>query len=234
MGPPTGIYFLFGAFIVVLGFIVYLGWQRAKKRREEFFRLSVRLGLEYSIKDPFDTPSLPFDLFSRGQQRTAENVLSGEVAGMRVRLFDYSYVIRHHNANGPDTTSTYRFSCALAELDAMCSHLVIDHESFMSRLASHVGIHDIEFESEEFNRAFKIASDDRRFAFAFIDATMMSWLMDEGGVARYEVNGPLALCYVDRVGPAEYENLLEVLHRFRAQMPTVVSSLYPRTREAAT
>jgi len=153
---------------------------------------------------------------------------------MRVRLFDYEYVIRHHNTDGADTTSTYRFSCALAELDAMCPHLVIDHESFMSRLASHVGIHDIEFESEEFNRAFKIGSEDRRFAFAFIDATMMTWLMDEGSVARYEVNGPLALCYVDRVGPAEYENLLEVLRRFRAHVPAVVSSLYPREKEART
>ena len=232
MSPSPAIFLIFGAFIVIVGLLIYVGWQRAKKRREEFFRLSVRLGLQYAIKDPFDTPSLPFDLFGHGQRRTAENVLWGDVAGMTVRLFDYSYVIQHHNPNGPDTTSTHRFSCALAGLDAMCPHLAIDHESFMSRLASHVGIHDIEFESEEFNRAFKIASEDRRFAFAFIDATMMTWLMDEGGVARYEVIGPLALCYVDSVGPAEYENLLEVLRRFRAHVPTVVSSLYPRTREA--
>ena len=234
MGPSAGIILIFVAFIVVAGLLIYLAWQRAKKRREDFFRLSVRLGLKYSITDPFDTPSLPFDLFGQGQRRTAENMLYGDVQGMRVRLFDYTYVIQHHNSNGPDTTSTYRFSCALGELDAMCPHLSIDHESFLSRLASHVGIHDIEFESEEFNRAFKIGSEDRRFAFAFIDASMMTWLMDEGGVARYEVNGPLALCYVDQVGPAEYGNLLEVLRRFRAHMPTVVSSLFPRTREAAT
>ena len=110
----------------------------------------------------------------------------------------------------------------------------ISEENVFTRLADALTFRDIEFESEEFNRAFKIASEDRRFAFAFIDATMMTWLMDEGGVARYEVVGPLALCYVDRVGPAEYENLLEVLRRFHAHMPTVVSSLYPRTREAAT
>ena len=48
----------------------------------------------------------------------------------------------------------------------------------------------------------------------------------------YEVVGPLALCYVDRVKPPDYENLLEVLRRFRAHMPSVVSNLYPRTREA--
>ena len=234
MGPPPEIFLIFGAFIVFAALLVYVGWQRAKKRREEFFRLSVRLGLEYAIKDPFDTPSLPFELFDRGQRRTAENVMWGDIAGMRVRLFDYSYVIQHHNADGPDTSTTYRFSCAMAELDAMCPHLLIDRESFMSRLASHIGIHDIEFESEEFNRAFKIASEDRRFAFAFIDATMMTWLMDEGGLARYEVNGPLALCYIDPVSPAEYENLVEVVRRFRAHMPAVVSSLYPRTREAAT
>lgn len=223
---------LFGGAVALIILLIYVSWAAQKRRREEFFKLSVRLGLTYAIKDPFDTPSLPFDLFDQGQRRTAENVLYGDAGDMRVRLFDYSYVIHHHNANGPDTTSTYRFSCALAEVDAMCAHLVIDHESFMSRLASHVGIHDIEFESEEFNRAFKIKSDDRRFAFAFIDGQMMTWLMDEGGVARYEVNGPLVLCYVDRVGPAEYESLLEVVRRFRAHVPAVVSSLYPRTKEA--
>ncbi len=214
--------------------LIYVHFVTQRKKREAFFRLSVRLGLEYATEDPFDTPSLPFELFDRGDRRGAENVLWGEVQGMKVRLFDYWYQVHHHNSNGPDTTSTSTFSCALAELDAMCPHLLIDHESFMSRLASRVGINDIEFESEEFNRAYKIASEDRRFAFAFIDATMMTWLMDEGGVARYEVIGPLALCYVDRVGPAEYENLLEVLRRFRAHMPAVVSSLYPRTREART
>jgi hypothetical protein len=222
------------AIVALAGGLIYLGWLRTKKRREAFFRLAVRLGLEYSIKDPFDTPSLPFELFGRGERPSAENVMWGDIAGMRVRLFDYSYVIRHHNADGPDTTSTYRFSCALAEVDADCPHLVIDKEGLMSRLADHVGFRDIEFESEEFNKAFQVTGEDRRFAFAFIDASMMAWLMDEGGVCRYEVVGPLALCYGDRISPAEYENLLEVLRRFHSHMPTVVSSLYPRSREART
>ncbi len=231
MGDVT-VVLLIAAIVAVAGGLIYINWLRTKKRREEFFRLSVRLGLEYSIKDPFDTPSLPFDLFGKGERRSAQNVLWGDVAGMRVRLFDYSYVIRHHNPKGPDTTTTHRFSCVLAEIDADCPHLAIDREGFMSRLADHVGFRDIEFESEEFNKAFQISSEDRRFAFAFIDASMMAWLMDEGGICRYEVVGPLALCYCDRVRPAEYENLLEVLRRFRSHVPAVVSSLYPRTREA--
>jgi hypothetical protein len=224
--------------LLVIGFavlavaLIYLGWRAARRRREALFQLATRLGLAYSIEDPFDTTSLPFNLFGQGDRRGAENVIHGEVGGMRVRLFDYWYEVTEHNSDGPDTTSTYRFSCALAEIEADCPHLVIDKEGVLSRLARHVGVHDIEFESEEFNRAFKIASADRRFAFAFIDAGMMAWLLDEGGVARFEVVGPLALCYVDLVKPAEYENLLEVLRRFRSHVPSVVSSLYPPTREA--
>lgn len=221
------------AAVVALGIlIIYLAWQAQKKRREEFFRLATRLGLTYSIDDPFDTPSLPFALFGLGDDRTAENVMWGEADGMRVRLFDYYYEVRVHNPKGPDLTSTYKFSCGIAELDADCPHLVIDREGVMSRLADHVGFRDIEFESEEFNRAFQITAEDRRFAFACIDPLMMAWLMDEGGVCRYEIRGPLALCYTDRVKPAEYENLLEVLRRFRAHVPDVVTSMYPREREA--
>lgn len=222
------------AFIAVAAVLIWASIVAARKRREAFALLAGRLGLSYAPDDPFDTVDLPFGLFSQGDRQEVADVLWGDAAGMRVRLFDFTYVVVHHNSDGPDTTSSHRFSCAMCELDAHCPPLSIGPEGALSWIAGKLGFRDIEFESEEFNRAFKVKSDDKRFANALIDARMMSWLLEEGHVAAYEVSGPLALCYVDRLKPHEYENLLEVLRRFHARVPNVVASLYPRGDEART
>ena len=223
---------LFVLFAVVAVALVWLQWKIAAKRREEFLLTATRLGLTYAADDPFGTVDLPFALFRRGDGRGVENMMHGEAAGMRVRLFDYWYYEQTHNPKGPDTRSYHRFSCAMTWIDADCPQLTIATEGILTRLADAVGFRDIEFESEEFNRRWQIQSDDRRFAFAFVDARMMAWLLDEGAIGAYETLGPLLLCSTDKVKPAEYENLLELLRRFRSHVPDVVASLYPRTRTA--
>jgi hypothetical protein len=229
---PVGVGLIFALFILVVVLLIWSSVVAARKKREAFLALSVKLGLRYDIKDPFDTVDLPFALFRKGDSRGVENVLSGEAAGMRVRLFDYHFTETSTDSDGHMSSSTYPFSCALAEIDADCPHLVLEQENLMTRLSRHLGFHDIELESEEFNKRYIVASDDKKFAYAILDARMMAWLMDEGGVCQYEVVGPLALCYGKRVKPVEYENLLEVLRRFHAHVPTVVASMYPRGKEA--
>jgi hypothetical protein len=223
---------IIAAVVAVAALLIYANVVQKRKRREAFLLLSTKLGLRYDIDDPFDTVDLPFDLFHRGNRQSVFNMLSGDASGIRVRLFDYEYVVYSTDAQGHSTSSTYRFSCALGEIDADCPHLVVEHESLLSGLSRHLGFHDIEFESEEFNKAFKIQSDEKKFAFAMIDARMMQWLLDEGGACNYEVIGPLVLCYHNRVKPAEYENMFEVLRRFHAHVPSVVASMYPRGKEA--
>jgi hypothetical protein len=229
---PAGVGLIFALFIVLVILLFYFNALATRKKREAFLALSVKLGLRYDIKDPFDTVDLPFALFQKGDSREVENVLSGEAAGMHVRLFDYQYTETSTDAQGHMSSSTYPFSCAIAEIDADCPHLVVEQESLLSRFSHHLGFHDIELESEEFNKRYLVASDDKKFAYAMLDARMMAWLIDEGGVCQYEVVGPLVLCFCKRVKPQEYENLLEVLRRFHSHVPTVVASLYPRGKEA--
>jgi len=38
--------------------------------------------------------------------------------------------------------------------------------------------HDMQFESDEFNRAFRVRSDDRKFAFDVCNPAVMTWLLD--------------------------------------------------------
>jgi hypothetical protein len=218
--------------LLIAAFLIWLKFSIDRKRREEFMLVAARLGLAYERDDPFDTVDLPFALFSRGEGRGTENVLHGTAAGMKVRLFDYWYYEEVHNPKGPNTRSYHRSSCALGWFDADCPHLSLAREGFLSRIADKIGFRDIEFESEEFNRAWQVVGEDRRFAYAFVDARMMEWLLDEGDVCSYEVVGPLLLCSTDRLKPAEFETLFEVLRRFRSKVPDVVASLYPNARSA--
>ena len=41
----------------------------------------------------------------------------------------------------------------------------------------------MQFESDAFNRTFRVRSDDRKFAFDVLSAEVMSWLLDHPGWA---------------------------------------------------
>ena len=228
----AGVVLILSFVAAVVIFLIWLQFHLQAKRRQEFFLTATKLGLTYEREDPFNMVDLPFALFGKGDGRGIENVMHGHAAGMDVRMFDYWYYEQSTDTKGNTSRSYKRFSCAMAWFEADCPHLTLSREGLLSRLADKLGFRDIEFESEEFNRSWQVSSEDRRFASAFVDARMMEWLLDEGGIASYEVLGPILMCSTGRLKPAEFENLLEVLRRFRAKVPEVVPSLYPRAREA--
>ncbi len=47
----------------------------------------------------------------------------------------------------------------------------------LTRLAAHLGLHDIEFESDDFNRRFNVTCSDRKFANDLVDSRMNQWLL---------------------------------------------------------
>ena len=55
------------------------------------------------------------------------------------------------------------------------------HEDFMTRLGGHLGLNDVEFEYDDFNRRFRVKCNEQKFAFALLDGEMMQWLLDPTG-----------------------------------------------------
>jgi hypothetical protein len=201
-----------------------------QKRRDAFAAVAATLGLRYSVDDPFDTVSLPFALFGKGDGRGVENVLSGMAGNLAVRLCDYWYYDKTTDSKGHSSRDYHRFSCAITSIDASCPGLTVGHENVITRLGGALGFDDIEFESEEFNRAFRVKSDHRKFAYDFIDARMMEFLLDESGNCTFEVSGGDMLCATRRLDPPELPGLLRVLQSFHEHVPKVVWSLYPARR----
>jgi hypothetical protein len=164
----------------------------------------------------------PFTLFSRGDSRTLENVISGTWQEVDVIAFDYRYT----EGSGKSQTD-YLFDCAIVPIQADSPRLLIEHESLLTSLAGALSFHDQQFESEHFNQEYRVHCDVPKFASDVLDARMMQWLLDNGSGYAFEVVGDRVLVAGPRVAPAEVLGLLGVARGFAVHVPTVVSSLYP-------
>ena len=197
-----------------------------QRRREELATMARQLGLDYVPQDTLGCLGLPFELLARGDGRGTENVLSGVWQGMAVREFDYWYFEESTDSNGHRTKTTYRFSCAVTEVEAALSPLRLGRENLLTRLADSFGLADIEFELDEFNREFTVKGKDRKFANDFVDQRMMRWLLQTDRGFSFEACGRWLLVYSKRRRPTELIPLLGTLAQFREQVPPVVYDLY--------
>lgn len=216
--------------VLVVGAIAWFGYVAKRRRQQAFMTLARQYGLQYSPEDPFGILDWPFALFGKGDGRGVENVLWGTWQDMPLHAFDYWYYEESSDSKGGRSRTYYRFSCAVTGLDAECSHVSIEKENLLTRLADALTLKDVQFESEEFNRAFNVKSKDREFAYAFVDARMMKWVLANGRGWTFEVSGDQMLAACKRLDPAAMLPLWGTLQAFLAQIPRAVFSLYPKRR----
>jgi hypothetical protein len=220
----VGIFILFG---LLAAAAAYLSHYFRRKRREELALMARQLGLAFSPEDPFGCLGYPFSLLAKGDGRGVENVMWGAWQDMPVRGFDYWYYEESTDSEGRRSRTYYRFSCAVTEIDAACSHLTIARENLLTAIADRIGLRDIEFESDEFNATFNVKGKDRKFASDFVDARMMRFLLGAERAFGFEISGRWLLCYSKKRRPTELIPLLGTLQGFRSQVPRVVFELYP-------
>ena len=219
---------LFLLFALGAAAVAWFQYAARQRRRQAFAAFAATHALRYHQRDPFGLLSEPFHLFRKGDGRGIENVLDGEWSGIPIRAFDYWYYEESTDSEGHRRKSYYRFDCVLMPIEAACSPLRIDRENLFTRIADHLAMRDIEFELEEFNRAFNVHCDDRKFANDFLDQRMMRWLLAAPGTPTFEVAYDRLLCSVKKCDVEELAVMLHTAKGFREQVPAVVYSLYPR------
>jgi hypothetical protein len=211
----------FGALLLV-GLIAYLAYAMQRRRREGFRQMAAQCGLEYSRNDPLGLLGYPFTLFSMGDGRAIENVVWGGWQETDVIAFDFMY----YEQDGKYRTD-YRFGCAIVPIGADSPRLMIEHENLMTSLAGALSFPDLQFESEAFNREFRVQCEVPKFANDVLDPRMMEWLLDNGSACTFEAVGDRMLVAGPRIEPAFLSDLLGVARGFAQHVPAVVSSLYP-------
>jgi len=198
------------------------------KRAAEISEIASRAGLQYSSEDPFDCTRVAFGLFTKGDGRSAENVMWLEPGDGHVyRVFDFSYYIEHRGENGEAQRTYHRSSCALALVGSAWPDISIVREGLMDKVITKMAGGDIDFESEEFNRTFAVHCADRRFASALIDPQMLEFLLSTRGELNFELKGRWLLVWTDPVKPTFMPGLLRIAEQFVSHIPPVVWELYP-------
>jgi hypothetical protein len=214
-----------GVWLAALGLNSW--WARDEARTNAFAAKAERLGLSFAATDVLHATWEPFR-FLGGPDPEVRNVAYGTWRGVDVRAFEFSR--RHESGieDGARFSPRERFSCAVAAVDASCPRLVVGAPADVGRMAGSVHGAEIVLESADFQRRFRVASADSRFAVALLDQRMMAWLLEHGERFTFEVHEDRVLCVGAATGPEGLPSLVEAIAGFHDHVPRVVHSLYPR------
>jgi hypothetical protein len=224
-----------GLLIVAIGVAIFAVWgmvagYRSYKRRIEIEAVARKAGLQYAETDPFQCTRIRFPLFSKGDGRGADNVLWRDHAdGTSYRAFDYWFYDEHEDQYGRVSKTYHRYSCAMAYMGSSWPELTIVKEGLTEKAFSALGVGDIDFESEEFNRTFAVRCLDRKFATACLDARMIDLLVSTKGELSFALKGRWLLIWRKPVPARLVPGLVALAEKVVATIPRVVWELYPST-----
>lgn len=214
------------AIVIVLSgaALISLVYLQNKKRREAIARWASARGWTYVARDDSWTRRWSGTPFGKGHSRRAQNVLTGSLGDRRVVVFDYEYRETQSTGDNNSTERTYRYSIYAVALPCALPRVSVDPEGFFSKVARAVGVRDIELESEEFNRAFRLAAADRKLAYDLIPARNMELLLTQPDI-HFRTEGDTLLCFDDkRLDLARVDARLDLLSTFLDNVPSFVWS----------
>ena len=212
--------------VLFIGFAIHAARQR-RLRQEALQGLadSLELSFDPGRDHDHDDRYAHLEIFRRGSRRYAYNTVSGRMSLDRhecgVVFGDFHYAVRRGGPKNKRKKSV-RFSYLIVELPwAEVPDLLIRAEGFFDRLGAMVGFEDIDFESEEFSRAFFVKSPDRKFAYDLIDRGMMDFLLAARPPLIDMEQGRLCLCSSGGTWePDQFSRQLAWVESFLSRWPT--------------
>ena len=215
-GFPVLFFVLFAAIAVVA---VVFGFMAAEKRRKELAALAARLGMQFSREDPFNLPRRHrrMPAFKKGHSRKAYNTMYGDVGGLYTVATDYRYTV-----GSGKNSHTYRLTYCLLHTDKTFHNLHLRPENFLDTVAAWVGFDDIDFEYKEFNDAFYVRSDSKKFAYDIIHAKMMEFLLRNRGI-HVEMSDNIILTHYGRtLEPRQIGTLIGITREIYGLLPSYI------------
>jgi hypothetical protein len=237
-----GVAAIFVAIGVVLAFVVFIAvstaifvgplvgfrmlairwFKNAVKHHQDMVQFAAAKGWGYVEVDDRQTMRWRRPPFGHGLNQHASNVVFGTFNGHPFFAFDYTYEVQGDKST---VTSTYGV-CAL-DLPAEVPYLEVGPESALSRLESVVGVHDVEIESEDFNRKFRVRTEDAKFASDVLSASLAQTLLKAPAYQWRTENLSLVSWHQDPIKPAELDQWLGTLSAIVDAVPEFVWHEYP-------
>lgn len=192
-----------------------------KKRKEALANLARTLRLSFSPeKDRGLAKQLSFlDKTRSGSNRYCTNVMRGTYQSHEILAFEYHYETHSTNSKGGRQTHHHWLSFVTLQLPKSFPELTVAPEGFFSKVAQAVGFDDIDFESAEFSRKYVVRSKERKFAYDFLHARAIEFIL-EHPVHHLEVEyDRLAIAKNRRFKLENLQPRLEELVQLRNLMP---------------
>jgi hypothetical protein len=167
-------------FIGIFVLVAVIGIVRARRRRQralELQQFAASNGWTYVAEDDSQCNRWQRAPFNEGFDRRAKNVLFGRYRNHEMLAFDYTFKTRTQDSNGSSTQTHYYRVCAIA-LPTYLPLLEVSAENVLTRVAHVVGLQDIQFESEDFNRRYRVHGADQKFAYDVLSPRTIQSLMN--------------------------------------------------------
>jgi hypothetical protein len=212
---------MIGGVLIAGGLGIY-GWYRNQKRIEALHAFCLSKGWGFAPSDD----SLAFrwtgDPFDEGTDRHARAVVTGNLGSGSFVAFDYSYVTQTTDGKGNTSRTTHRYAvCALA-IPTYLPEVSITPENVMTRMGRAFGVDDIELESDDFNRRYRVTARNAKFASDVLSPRTMEMLLARPAL-HFRIAGTDVLCWEPGgTTPADLLARTSTLAAFVAGIPSFV------------
>lgn len=157
--------------VVGVGMVALVLWLN-RKREQRLRAWAAAVGWRYVGADHALTRRWRSQPFGTGHSRRAHEVVVGQFRGRPAMSFAYTY-----RTGSGKSESSYTFHVIAVALPAYLSHLELQPEGLAAKLAKTFGTQDIQFESDDFNRAWLVQASNPKFAHDVLHPRTMERLL---------------------------------------------------------
>lgn len=165
-------------FAAVFGGLWFLLARARKKRIAKLAAWAGSCGWTYVPEDRSLLGLSEGEPFGQGHSRTAQDVFNGTIGGHDFVSFQYSYKVTTGSGE-QQSTQTYEFMVTCIVTPPSSYRLEIKPEGVFAGLARAVGFTDLELESDEFNKKFKVKAAPERFAYDVLNPRTMERMLND-------------------------------------------------------
>ncbi len=203
---------VFGFVALIIGIAVVAaiaGRKRERERTQQLIGLANLMGWQFSETVPLSwIPNLErFTLFNQGHSKSLNNVMYGELEGMKAALFDYYYVVGHGKHR-----STYNQSVVYFEpRDLSLPFFSLRPEHTFHKIIAAFGYQDIDFGNRPaFSGEYLLrGADEPAVRNLFNDALLGFYEMNQGSSADGGGNQLFIFRQNQRTAPHETQAFID-------------------------
>jgi hypothetical protein len=207
--------------VIVTGVMGSMNQMRARRNRSFDMRmLAARLQFEDFNPAHDESFAMGWGFLSRlsqGEKRFAFNLMRGTYHEQHLYVFDYHCQIGSGKNKREHELTALMLVCREAFPQVT---ITPGGEGILSKMAAAFGVgDDIQFESAEFSRVFRVQSRDKRFAYDVCNPQMIEYLLANRDLG-IEIQGPVILLSFEPLLPVgEIEFNLQRLVEIRSRLP---------------